>query len=154
MHAVPPGLHASDTETATQSRERGRVALACREMGNYLTTAMDSRFDDVKDKVEEVKANVDLILCGLSLLLGKDWQTSVHKSHYITSHPECFEIHSEHLRTDGYGLVADSQPDVEAPPEKEALLEHFCDAANHCSLVLDFDANIDENRSTIAQARC
>ena len=64
---LPPGLLCSDSETATQSRERRRVALVCRELGNSIHASLDDKFDALAVKV-------DLVLSGLSLLLGTDWQ--------------------------------------------------------------------------------
>ena len=57
----------SETESPTVSRERRRVVLACKEMASLLTDLVDTRFQALDEKL-------DLVLGGMALFLGSDWQ--------------------------------------------------------------------------------
>ena len=75
----------SDLEKSTQSRERRRVALACREMGTLI-------IDELKSDIGALASNMEMILCGLSLLLGKDWQDNINSFRNEEHKPELFDI--------------------------------------------------------------
>ena len=53
------------TESSTVSRERRRVALACKEMSSCVLHSVEERFLGLEEKV-------DLVLSGLALLLGDE----------------------------------------------------------------------------------
>ena len=87
----PPDLSKSDMETATQSRERRRVALACREMSTMLTDVVNDKLHLVMHEVEQnaehlsrqaemTNTKLDLVLGGLSLLLGDRWEDHLQMS--------------------------------------------------------------------------
>ena len=52
-------------ESSTASRERRRVALACKEMSSCVLNCVAERFQGLEEKV-------DLVLSGLALLLGDE----------------------------------------------------------------------------------
>ena len=88
----PPGLCVSDPETATQSRERRRVALVCKELTADISDIMNAKTGVVTGEIDELKAqimhvgkNMELLLSGMSLLLGSDWPHRIVKTHKYAS---------------------------------------------------------------------
>ena len=69
--AAPPGLSSSDRETATVSRERRRLTLAARVAIRELSNL-------VEEQILALDGKVDLVLAGLSLLLGPEWLQKVN----------------------------------------------------------------------------
>lgn len=122
-YCCPPGLWASDAETATQSRERRHVALACKEMGSYLSTTMNSRFEEVSPRVDAAKTDIELVLCGMSLSLGKGWESTARKSHKVSSHPETYDIHSMCSYADSVDEKENLQLDQELSPERDRFAQ-------------------------------
>jgi len=69
--APPPGLSRSDTESATQSRERRRVALVCKELRNELTSDLKSILHGmVYSQMESLKSELRDVSCKIDQLLG------------------------------------------------------------------------------------
>ena len=54
---LPLGLHHSDSESATASRERRRVAMAAREVVGAVSQTIASRLDSLEAKIDEIAKN-------------------------------------------------------------------------------------------------
>ena len=74
--AAPPGLSSSDSETATVSRERRRLTLAAKVAIGELSNL-------VEEQILALDGKVDLVLAGLSLLLGPEWLQKVNSGQVI-----------------------------------------------------------------------
>ena len=62
------------------------------KMGCHLSAIMEDQFSSVSEQVCELKSSIELILSGLSLLLGADWQARLRK--VLASSTEAFNIYS------------------------------------------------------------
>ena len=110
------------------------MALACREMGCHLSAIIEGRFSSVSEQVCEMKTNIELILSGLSLLLGADWQARLRK--VLASSTEAFDIYS---CSDSNSIVGESQPDGALSQEKESVKQSGGPGMEDpCVQVLDF----------------
>ena len=96
------------------------MALAAREVGTQ----------DLHVRIDDVKTSLDLLLSGMTLLLGKGWQRDLCKSH-VVSCPERFEIHSQ--------PEDDLQPDEEVSPERASSAHNASVGTSHCARVLCFE---------------
>ena len=90
----PPGFATLSPESSTQSRERRRVALVCKEMTSCLTAALDGKVEKLVACSEKMNAHMELVLAGLSLLLGSDWQSCVAQSAVGRKEVEIYDISS------------------------------------------------------------
>lgn len=128
--ANPPGL-SPGCETSTQSRERRRVALACREMGSFFV-------DELKGDISALASNMEMILCGLSLLLGKDWQDNNDSFQNVEHKPELFDISSVIDDNDYATASCGIQPEVELSPERSDIANQVLEG-DVCNRTLRYD---------------
>ena len=71
---TPPGLSISEPEviieTATQSRERRHVALACRELSNEIKIAFKHNVDQLGSHVKGMQCELDVVNGKLDSILS------------------------------------------------------------------------------------
>ena len=99
---APPGLSASDCESATQSRERRRIALVVKELSANLLTEMDAKILEqshtIRSHLDAIDGKLNMVLSDLALLLGDGSYNScmvAGKSSVANSNCSVFDICSE-----------------------------------------------------------
>ena len=109
-------------ESSTVSRERRRVALACKEMSSQVTVTLESCLQPVLHRVDAMEAKIDLVLSGLALLRGDGWDVLAAPPGLHVQKSECRVIAEDRWENgcDPWSVGrSDYQPEVECSPDDQ-----------------------------------
>ena len=119
----PPGLSRSDTEgsspeTSTVSRERRRVALACREMLATICEVLDSKLQHVHDKIDHVYALNAQLHSEMALI-----RTQLTPPVLPVGCPLSRPVPTWCFVSDSKSDMAYSEPEAETSPLKQSFIQ-------------------------------